>query len=85
MPHYSVATTKDRLSSLIDRALKGEEVVITRHGKPVAELRMIPPAPAGDRAAAMDRLRDFRATRAPLAAALPLDRFYEWLYEDAQD
>jgi antitoxin (DNA-binding transcriptional repressor) of toxin-antitoxin stability system len=31
--------SKNRLPSLIDKALDGEEVVITRHGKPVAELR----------------------------------------------
>ena len=33
---------KNRLSELIDRALEGEDVVITRHGRPVAELRAIP-------------------------------------------
>ena len=41
MAHYSVATTKDNLSSLIDKALAGEEVVITRHGKPTVELRIV--------------------------------------------
>ena len=41
MPHYSVATTKDKLSSLIDKALAGEEVVITRHGKPTVELKIV--------------------------------------------
>jgi prevent-host-death family protein len=39
MPTYSVAQAKDHLSKLIDEALAGEEVTITRHGKPVAELR----------------------------------------------
>jgi prevent-host-death family protein len=44
---YSVAEAKNTLPKLIDRALQGEEVVITRHGKPVAELRSVrsPPAP----------------------------------------
>ncbi|MBB5685579.1 type II toxin-antitoxin system Phd/YefM family antitoxin [Sphingobium boeckii] len=41
MAHYSVATTKDKLSSLIDKALAGEEVIITRHGKPTVALRMV--------------------------------------------
>ena len=36
---YSVAEAKNTLPKLIDGALQGEEVVITRHGKPVAELR----------------------------------------------
>jgi prevent-host-death family protein len=38
MPRYSVAEAKNTLPRLIDRALAGEEVVITRHGKPVVEL-----------------------------------------------
>jgi prevent-host-death family protein len=38
LTNYSVAEAKNRLPSLIDKALAGEEVVITRHGKPVAEL-----------------------------------------------
>lgn len=39
MPQYSVADAKNGLPGLIDKALAGEEVVITRHGKPVVELR----------------------------------------------
>jgi prevent-host-death family protein len=39
----SVAETKNHLSELIDRAIGGEEVVITRHGAPVAVLRGIAP------------------------------------------
>jgi prevent-host-death family protein len=36
---YSVADAKNRLPTLIDKALAGEEVIITRRGKPVVELR----------------------------------------------
>lgn len=39
MAQYSVAEARDGLSGLIDKALEGEEVVITRHGKPVVEVR----------------------------------------------
>ncbi|HEX3972593.1 MAG TPA: type II toxin-antitoxin system prevent-host-death family antitoxin [Stellaceae bacterium] len=42
MTSYSVADAKNKLPSLIDRAIEGEEVIITRHGKPVAELRPTP-------------------------------------------
>jgi antitoxin (DNA-binding transcriptional repressor) of toxin-antitoxin stability system len=45
MTTYSVAEAKNNLSELIDRALKGEGVVITRHGKPVVEFKPVP-APA---------------------------------------
>jgi prevent-host-death family protein len=41
MARYSVATTKNNLSSLIDKALAGEEVVITRHGKPTVALSIV--------------------------------------------
>jgi prevent-host-death family protein len=38
---YSVAEAKNTLPKLIDSALQGEEVIITRHGKPVAELKPV--------------------------------------------
>jgi prevent-host-death family protein len=38
MPTYSLAQAKDQLSRLIDEALRGEIVTITRHGKPVVTL-----------------------------------------------
>jgi len=41
MTSYTVADAKNTLPKLIDRALEGEEVVITRRGKPVVELRPI--------------------------------------------
>ena len=41
MAKHSVAEAKNKLSSLIDRALNGEDVVITRHGHPVVELRPV--------------------------------------------
>lgn len=34
----SIYEAKTRLSHLVDRALRGDEVVITRHGRPVARL-----------------------------------------------
>lgn len=39
MTHYSVAEAKNNLPRLLDRMLKGEEVVITRRGKAIARLR----------------------------------------------
>jgi prevent-host-death family protein len=44
MASHSVADAKNHLSELIDRVAKGEEVVITRHGTPVAVLKGIAPA-----------------------------------------
>ena len=45
MGKHSVAEAKNSLSSLIDRALAGEDIVITRHGQPVVELRPVSRAP----------------------------------------
>lgn len=42
MSSHSIAEAKNRFSELIDLALKGEEVVITRHGQPVIEFRPVP-------------------------------------------
>jgi antitoxin (DNA-binding transcriptional repressor) of toxin-antitoxin stability system len=42
MSTHSVAEAKNRLPELIDRALRGEDIVITRHGRPVVELKAIP-------------------------------------------
>lgn len=41
MGKHSVAEAKSQLSALIDRALAGDEVVITRHGAPVVEIRPV--------------------------------------------
>jgi prevent-host-death family protein len=40
----NVYAAKTQLSRLLDRAARGEEVVITRNGRPVA--RLVPAAPA---------------------------------------
>jgi len=49
---YSIAQAKDQLSKLVDEALDGQHVTITRHGKPVVELR--PAAQAARRVTAED-------------------------------
>lgn len=63
MTAYSVADAKGRLPRLIDRALEGEEVIISRHGKPVAELRPITGAPRRTTAATYAWLKARRETR----------------------
>lgn len=41
MTTHSVTEARSRLSELIDRALRGEDIVIARRGRPVVELRAI--------------------------------------------
>jgi len=38
MKHVGIFDAKTHLSSLVDEVEKGREIVITRHGKPVAKL-----------------------------------------------
>jgi prevent-host-death family protein len=68
MSTHSVAEAKNQLSKLIDRAFKGEGVVITRRGEPVVELRPLPALPAPPRRVAEADLDWLRARRVPLAA-----------------
>lgn len=41
MATYGVAEAKNKFTHLLDRVEEGERVIITRHGKPVAELRPV--------------------------------------------
>lgn len=64
MANYGVAEAKNNFTHLLDRVEGGERVVITRHGKPVAEIVKTPvAAPTVDlerRRIAMDKLRKMR-------------------------
>ncbi|MGA3062405.1 MAG: type II toxin-antitoxin system Phd/YefM family antitoxin [Methylocystis sp.] len=73
MSSYTIATAKEHLSRLIDEALAGEPVTITRDGQPVAELRaskmVAEPKPMTH--ADIDRLRARRNKRPPLGEDAP--------------
>jgi prevent-host-death family protein len=53
------------LSELIDRALKGEDVVITRHGRPVVELKPVEPPPRRVSIEGLDWLKARRVGKRP--------------------
>jgi prevent-host-death family protein len=42
MASYGVAEAKNNFTHLLDRVQAGESITITRHGKPIAELRGTP-------------------------------------------
>jgi prevent-host-death family protein len=68
MPEVGTFEAKNKLSALLDRVEQGEEIVITRHGRPVAKL--VPANGGVDRSQvqeALQRMRD-RATQAGLGA-----------------
>lgn len=64
MAEHSVADAKNGLPGLIDKARAGEQVIITRHGQPVAEIRPIAGAPRGE-ARTYSWLKARRASRKP--------------------
>ncbi|HEX3882343.1 MAG TPA: type II toxin-antitoxin system prevent-host-death family antitoxin [Stellaceae bacterium] len=51
---------KTHLSSLLDRVAGGEEVTITKHGKPIARLISVEKADQANVDRAVERLRRFR-------------------------
>ena len=64
MSTHSVAEAKNRLSELIERALKGEGIVITRRGEPVVTLKPVRPPPRPITDADIEWLRARRVGRA---------------------
>lgn len=45
MASYGVAEAKNKFTHLLDRAERGESITITRHGKPVVEMKAATPEP----------------------------------------
>lgn len=62
MTDVALYDAKNRLSELIERVQRGEVIVITRRGKPVAQLT--PAGAAGGPSAARDAVEALRAARA---------------------
>jgi prevent-host-death family protein len=54
---------KTHLPQLLDRVARGEEIQITRHGRPVARLVPEPAAQTTDIASVIAQIREFRKGR----------------------
>ena len=66
MANYGVAEAKNKFTHLLDRAENGEHVVITRHGKPIAELRPVQTMTWEEQKAKMMEIAARAKTRPPL-------------------
>ena len=66
MPEIGAFEAKNTLGSLLDRVQNGEEIVITRHGRPAA--RLVPYTGGIDRAVANAAAERIRARAARLKA-----------------
>ena len=64
MSTHSVAEAKNQLSRLIDRALNGESVIITRHGHPVVAIKPVTPR---SRVSRVEKLGWLEANRVKLS------------------
>jgi prevent-host-death family protein len=71
MSSHSVAEARNNLSDLIARAERGEEVVITRHGHAVVELRPVQPAGLKGRRMTQADLDWLDSVRVKLAPGAP--------------
>jgi prevent-host-death family protein len=71
----SIADAKNRLPQLIRAVEDGERVVITRHGKPVAQLA--PPPPERRRQARLGGMKDRIVLLPGWDAPMDLDRFLQ--------
>lgn len=84
MASYGVAEAKNHFTYLLDRVEKGERVVITRHGRPVAEIRPFAPErplpTEAERRAAFERLRRMGETLSP--ATEPSVELLRDMYDD---
>ena len=67
MATYSLAQAKDQLSKLVDEALTGEPVTITRHGQPVVHLTPVQSAGRPMTKEDIEWLAERRATRPALS------------------
>ncbi len=69
---------RNSLSALLERVEKGEEITITRHGKPVA--RLVPPRPTHDvekARAAAEAIREIRKRVKPDPDGLTIRDYIE--------
>lgn len=62
MKQVGVYEAKSKLSQLVDQAARGEAVVITKHGRPVAKLVPVG-VPRPDVAETIEAIREFRKGR----------------------
>jgi len=77
MKTVGVSEAKTHLAQLLDAVERGEEVTITRHGRPVAKL--VAAQPARDPADVMDAMKRLRELSR--GKHITRDEIVEWIHE----
>ncbi len=83
MSQVSVAEAKNRLSELIVRVEAGEEISVTRHGRPVA--RLVAAGPASDEPAQRIRVAEAFRQLANLRRGARLDDDFKAVAREGLD
>lgn len=81
MESIGLFEAKTHLSELIARAERGEEVIITRHNKPVAKLvpiNEVPAALVARRRQALAELQDIGRRMAERGGPITVDEILQW-------
>jgi prevent-host-death family protein len=78
MREVGVLAAKTHLSSLIDQVEKGEQVIITRHGRRVARLVPDPGDDKRTRRSGEEIAESFRALRERVRQAWPDEPDFDW-------
>ena len=78
MREVGVLTAKTHLSALIDQVENGEEVVITRHGRPVARLVPDTVGSRGVRKSGAEIAESFRLLREQIRESWPDEPEFDW-------
>lgn len=84
MESIGLFEAKTHLSELVARAEQGEELIITRHNKPVAKLVPIGPVPANlvnRRLRAVRAMQDIGAEVAARSAPITQKEILDWIRE----
>ncbi|HEU4968933.1 type II toxin-antitoxin system prevent-host-death family antitoxin [Sphingomonas sp.] len=83
MRHVPLAAFKDKASEYIAAAEKGEEIIITRHGKPAAKLTTAIDREERQRRAreALDRLAQLRAKMRAEGRTATIEEMIAWKNE----
>lgn len=82
--HVPISEFKDHASELVAAAERGEEIVITRHGKPAARVIGVPAADAERRAAVTKAFANLAKNRAQMRAegrSVTMEEIIAWKNE----
>jgi prevent-host-death family protein len=77
MREIQASEAKTHLAQLLDEVERGETILISRHGKPIARIIPETQGRATEKRAVIERIREFRNRR----PSVSLDEILSWRHE----